>query len=147
MSRNERDFIRRATDNNTLEVALGEMAQHQAASERVKQFGQVMARDYALASNRLLEIAKKDSFQVPADLDKDEYSILRDLEGLRGRDFDRAYMKHILEDNKGDLALFEQTARNGASPDLRDYARQNLGVIGEHLRSAQDIYNEIEKRG
>lgn len=138
-------FVKKITDSNTLEVSLGEMARHQAASAEVRQFGQMMAKDHTLASNQLLEIAKKDNIPVSTDLDRAEYSPIRDLEGLKGRDFDRAYTKQAIEDHKKDAALFEQYVEDGANLDLRNYAEQNLPAMREHLRMARDILNKIEE--
>jgi putative membrane protein len=143
----DRDFVRKAENANLLEVSLGEMAQQQAASPEVKQFGGRMAKEHTLASNKLLEISKKDKLEAPGDLDRKEYEMVQHLSGLKGRDFDRAYIKHMVENHKEDLQMFEQMAKEGANPDLRDYAKQTLSTLREHLKMAQDIYNKIERQG
>jgi len=82
-------FVRKAEDNHMLEVALGEMAAQKATSDRVKQFGRTMAKDYLLVSNGLLAIAEKNALQVPTDMDRADHSTLQHLQGLKGGDFDR----------------------------------------------------------
>ncbi len=143
----DRDFVIKAEDGNMLQVSLGEMAGQRAASSEVKQFGQKMATDQLLSSNKLLEIAKKDNLQVPEDMDRAEHETLNHLQRLNGRDFDRAYMKQVVDNYKHDMALYEQMAKEGGNPDLKNFAQQNLQTMREHLRMAQDIYRKIEGRG
>jgi putative membrane protein len=140
------DFIIKAEDGNMLQVSLGEFAGQQGASPEVRQFGQKMAVDHLLSSNKLLEIAKKNNLQVPEDMDRAEHETLIHLQGLKGRDFDRAFMKNMVEDHKRDMGLYEQMAKEGSDPDLKDFAQQNLQTMREHFRMAQDIYRKIEGR-
>jgi len=140
---NDNDFVRKASDGNMLEVALGELAQQQAESRDVKQFGREMARDHVIANNKLLEISKKDNLALPIDMDREEHEMVRHLSGLKGRDFDREYMKHMIEDHKEDIQMFEQMSKEGANPDLKNYAAETLPTLQEHLRMARDIYKKL----
>jgi rubrerythrin len=85
--------------------------------------------------------------KVYFDGDQKDHEILLRLSGMKGRDFDRAYMKHVVENSKDDVALFERMAKEGSDPDLRSFAEQNLSTLREHLRTAQDIYSRIERQG
>ncbi len=115
----DRDFVRKAADANMLGVSLGEVAEQNGVSPEVKKFGQKMATDSILASNNLLEIAKKDNLGIPRDMDIGEHETLLHLSGLKGRDFDLAYLKQVVENNKENVALFEQMAKEGANRDLQ----------------------------
>ena len=140
------DFFRKAEDSNMLETALGEMASERGASADVRQLGRMMAKDHVALSNELLVIAKKDDFTVPGDMDRTDYGIRLRLLNMKGRDFDCAYIRHIVEDYTADLELCEQAANSAANPDLRDYARQILPTLREHLRIARNILDRIERR-
>lgn len=139
----DKDFVRKAADGDMLEVSLGELARQQAESPDVRQFGQIMARDHTISSNKLLEISKKDNLAIPMDMDRQDHEMVQHLSGLKGRDFDRAYMKHMVQDQREDIKLFEQMANEGTNPDLKNYAARTLPTLREHLRTAQDIYREI----
>jgi predicted outer membrane protein len=43
--------------------------------------------------------------------------------------------------------MFEQMSKDGANPDLKNYAEQTLPTLREHLRMAQSIYDRIERQG
>jgi putative membrane protein len=139
----DKDFVRKAADGDMLEVSLGELARQQAESPDVRQFGQIMARDHTISSNKLLEISKKDNLAIPMDMDRQDHEMVQHLSGLKGRDFDRAYMKHMVQDQREDIKLFEQMANEGTNPDLKNYAARTLPTLREHLRTAQDIYRKI----
>jgi putative membrane protein len=53
-----------------------------------------------------------------------------------GAAFDRNYVNGQVEYQKGNAALFQQEVQNGSDPDLKEFARQTLSKIEDHLRRA-----------
>ena len=143
----DRYFVRKAEDGHMLEAALGERAAEWAASADVKNFGQMMAKYNTLAGNRLLEIAKNNSLEAPTDMDREDQEALLHLVEMKGRDFDREYMNQVVRDQKQNVKLFERMADEADNPDLRNYARQTIPALREHLRTAREIYSRIESQG
>jgi len=137
-------FVRKAEEANMLDIALGEKARELAASTDVQHFGQMMATDHMNAGNRLLAISRKTCIEYPRDMDMGEHETLRDLSAMKGEDFDRAYMKHMVEDYRDEVRLYEQMANDSVDPDLGSYARQTLPTLCAHLRMAREIYSRLE---
>ncbi len=84
---------------------------------------------------------------MSADLDRQEYKTIIDLQGMKGQDFDREYLKHIIDNSNKDLALFEQVAKESQNPDLKSYAQKNLPVMRDHIGVAQDLLNKVGQQG
>jgi putative membrane protein len=61
------------------------------------------------------------------------------LSKLSGADFDRAYMKHMVDDHVKDVAMFEKEAKNGKDADLKAWANKTLPTLREHLQMARDV--------
>jgi len=61
------------------------------------------------------------------------------LKADRGAAFDRNYVNGQVEYQKGNAALFEQEIQNGADPDLKEFARQTLPKIVDHLHRAEKL--------
>ena len=61
------------------------------------------------------------------------------LESDNGAAFDRDYVNGQVEYQKGNAALFEQESQNGADRDLKEFARQTLPKIVDHLQRAEKL--------
>jgi putative membrane protein len=143
----DRDFVWKAGDGQMLETALGERAAEQATSADVKQFGRMIAKYSTLAGDRLLEIARNNNLEVPTDMDRADWVALLHLSEMKGRDFDREYMNQVIKDHEHNVKLFERLANEADNPDLRNYARQTIPALRDHLRMARDIYSRLESQG
>jgi putative membrane protein len=63
-------------------------------------------------------------------------AMLFTLYAEQGAAFDQTYTKGQVEYQKGNAALFQQEIQNGSDPDLREFARQTLPKIEDHLQRA-----------
>jgi putative membrane protein len=61
------------------------------------------------------------------------------LKADRGAAFDRNYVNGQVEYQKGNAELFEQEIQNGADPELKEFARQTLPKIVDHLQRADKL--------
>ncbi len=144
---NDKEFVQKAASGDKMEITLGEMAVRQASSPEVRNFGQRLVTDHNLASDQLIAIADKNNISVPQDMDRMDNSMVKHLSVLQGQDFDRAYMKHMVEGHKNDIEMFQRQAREGKNPDLKNYARQTLPTLQEHLKLAETISDGLNKQG
>ncbi len=58
LSKDDSTFVMKAADAGMTEVALGNIAQQNAANDKVKQFGQMMVKDHSAAGDQLKRIAQ-----------------------------------------------------------------------------------------
>ena len=65
------------------------------------------------------------------------------LSKLSGADFDRAYMKDMVEDHVKDVAMFEKEAKNGKDADVKAFADKTLPTLREHLQMARDVNAKV----
>lgn len=138
-----KDFMNEAAMGGMAEVELGKLAQEKATNPRVKNFGEMMVKDHSAANNELKSIAEKKSAALPTDMGKhkDHYE---DLSKKKGTDFDKAYMKMMVDDHQDDIDAFEKTAENGTDPDVKTFASQKLPTLRKHLDSAKAINKSLK---
>lgn len=60
-------------------------------------------------------------------------AMLTTLKADQGAAFDRDYVNGQVEYQKGNAALFRQEIQNGDDADLKEFARQTLPKIEDHL--------------
>jgi putative membrane protein len=63
-------------------------------------------------------------------------TMLNSLKAEQGRAFDRDYVDGQVQYQEGNAALFRYEIENGTDSDLKEFARQTLPKIEDHLQRA-----------
>ena len=142
----DKEFIARAMNDGVNEVKLGQLAERMASSEKVKEFGRMMVDDHTKANKRLLELARAQKLAVVTDMKKDALAIYNRMSKLNKSEFDQAYMKHMVEDHKNGVALFERMSKNATDADVKKFATDTLPKLREHLKKAKEINTSLTTR-
>jgi putative membrane protein len=136
-------FVMTAAQGGLLEVRLGELASDNAASPDVKAFGKRMVEDHSKANQDLMKIAEKKAIPVRQELNRKHQALFDQLKELKGAEFDRSYMRHMVKDHEEDAKEFDQEARGGQDPDVKAFAARTLPTIKEHLEMARKISGKL----
>jgi putative membrane protein len=131
------DFAKKAAGDGMAEVKLGELAQQQAESDQVKQFGQRMVDDHGKANEKLKAIAEQKGIDLPQKMPDEAQQTYDQLQKKSGQEFDQAYMDKMVEDHHKAIDLFQQEAKGGQDPELQSFAEQTLPTLQQHLDLAQ----------
>jgi putative membrane protein len=132
-------FMKEAASGGMMEVELGRIATRNAASEKVKQFGQRMVDDHQKANDELKALAMRESVALPGSMNREHRQTVDRLSKLHGSAFDRAYLQAMLEDHEKDVAKFRREAESAEDPDLKDFAARTLPTLEKHLELAKDV--------
>jgi putative membrane protein len=139
LAASDRQFMIKAAQGGKAEVELGQLAQQNASSPEVKQFGQRMVTDHTQASEQLKQIASQKGVTLPESLNAKDAATKARLEKLNGQAFDRAYMKDMVMDHTKDVSEFKTEAKTGKDPDVKNFASQTAPTLEEHLKQAKSI--------
>jgi putative membrane protein len=141
----DRDFVMKAASGGMMEVELGNMAQQNASSQRVKDFGSMMVRDHSKANDELMSFASRRNLMLNRDslmnLHKSDMDALKNKTGAA---FDKAYMKMMVDDHKEDVEEFEKASKMCKDQECLSFASKTLPVLQTHLDSAQAINKSIK---
>ena len=133
----DRRFAMKAAQGGMAEVEMGNLAQTNAQSDQVKSFGARMAKDHAAAGDKLKEVASANNIALPSKMDRASEKELKKLQKLKGAQFDREYMNHMVADHKKDLKEFEKEAKSDRQNDVKRFAEETLPTLREHFALAQ----------
>ena len=97
------DFVRDVALKNMSEIELSRMALGRATNPAIKSFAQTVIDDHDAAGNRLKSVVSGQPIEWPAQLDDKHRKIAGELPGQPGADFDRDYVKAMIESHQ-DLA-------------------------------------------
>jgi uncharacterized protein (DUF305 family) len=113
----------------------------------VKQFAQRMVTDHGKANDELKSIASGKGVTLPTALDKQHQSHSEKLQRLKGPEFDREYMKHMVDDHKKAVADFEKASKSAKDNDVKSFASKTLPTLQEHLKMAQSTQSQLKGSG
>ncbi|MCY7315286.1 MAG: DUF4142 domain-containing protein [Rubrivivax sp.] len=137
VDRADRAFVEAAARDGMAEVMVGRMAQDKASNAQVKAFGERMAQDHGKANAELLMIAGTRGIAAPNDAGAEHKKHADRLTKLSGADFDRAYMKLMVEDHAKDVKSFERASKSAKDADIRAFAARTLPTLQSHLQMAR----------
>lgn len=140
----DREFAKKAAIGGLAEVAMGSLAQQRAEDPQVKQFGERMVEDHGRANAELQRIAGAKNIELPAAPDKKHLQQVEKLQKLSGAEFDRAYMKQMVDAHQKDVSAFEDQAKSGKDADLKAFAQKTLPTLQEHLKQAKAIRDSAQ---
>jgi putative membrane protein len=137
-------FVTKAAQGGMAEVKLGNLAQQNAMSPDVKNFGETMVADHTKANDELKQIASGKGITVPSDITAKDQATYDRLSKLKGAEFDRAYMRDMVTDHKADVAEFKREADRGADADLKAFAAKTLPTLEHHLQMAESVDAKVK---
>ena len=130
-----RRFLQNALQGANSEIMLGRMAAERARSPAVREFGQTLVSDHQQARQELRDLGRNFGLRPgwqPSDEARDER---QKLDGLRGRDFDREFVRFMIDDHRKDISEFRDEA-NEQHGRVSDLARNQIPTMRNHLRMA-----------
>lgn len=137
-------FAVNAANGGMAEVMIGKLAQDKG-SAKVKEFGEMMVKDHSMANDELMTLAKSKNITLPAVVSSDELKNFNDLSKKNGADFDKAYVKLMVDDHKKDIKEFEDAEKDLKDPDLKAFATKTLPTLKMHLASITKIDSTMKK--
>ncbi len=136
-------FMNAAAAGNLAEVELGKMAVQKAQNADVKAFGQKMIDDHSKALDELKQLAAQKKVMLPPDVMPESKQLMDKLSKLSGADFDKEYVKAMVEDHKKDVTAFENASKTAGDADVKEFATKTLPVLKTHLEIITGIADKM----
>lgn len=136
----DQQFVDFAAQTDMVEINLGKLAQDVAASQAVKDYGQMLVTDHSSDLQQLKTLAQQAGFTVPDAIDTaNNKALIGPLHALKGAAFDRRYVPDMVEGHTKAIATYKKEATDAQSAALRSYAEQDLPVLQKHLDGAKGL--------
>jgi putative membrane protein len=140
----DKDFAVIAAQGGMAEVALGNLAQQQGSSPKVKDFGKKLADEHSKANDELTQIASREGITLPSGLDMKQQQTVERFSKLSGAQFDREFLKDVVHDQTEDIEEFKKEVSQGTDPALRDFASKTVSVLHDHLDMALNAQKSVK---
>lgn len=138
LSKDDSAFVMEAAMGGMMEVQAGQLAQQNGASQRVKDFGNMMVTDHSKANDELKGLVSG-RISIPDSLPADMKKHLDAMRNMKGAAFDKHYITMMNDDHKKDIGKFQKEANNGGDAQLKSWAGNTLPVLQKHMDSVTAI--------
>jgi putative membrane protein len=138
-------FLVEAVTSSNMEMRLSEHASRNASDPKVKEFADRMVKDHKELNARLAEQAKNLKVAVLAGQEEETRTKLDQLGKLKGADYDREYMRMMVEDHEKALKLFEGYGKTAKDDGLKTFTNTAATEIKKHLEEAKKIQADLKK--
>ena len=131
------NFVGQANLGAPFQVDSGLLAEAKGTTAAIRSYAHLMVTSHIPVADALNVILRKKSITPSNTLLHGAYdAMMFTLNADELSAFDRNYLNGQVEYQKGNAALFEQEIQNGSDPDLKEFARQTLPKIEDHLQRA-----------
>ena len=130
-------FLKEAIEGNLAEVKMGELAQKNGKSDKVRSFGQMLQKDHSDANQKATAAANQLGMSPPTEPNRKQKAMYDRMSKLSGDNFDREFAKHMVEDHKKDIKAYEKEAKKNDA--AAAYAKEALPTLHKHLETAQSL--------
>ena len=138
------NFVGQANLGAPFQVNSGRLAESNAMTPAIRDYGHLMVVTHIPVVDALNAILERKNVTPSNTLLNGAYkAMLSSLRVDAGAAFDLDYVTGQVEYQKANAALFRQEIQNGADPDLREFARQTLPKIDDHLQRALRLEAEL----
>ena len=144
VSPQEKLFMEKAAVAGLAEVELARLAQEKGSADQVKKFAEVMVRDHGKANTELTQLAGEKGIELPLKIEGPYQQQIDKLQQLSGDEFDREYMKLMVDEHKKDVEEFERQSKQGNDILVKSFAAKNLLILQQHLKMAQTIEQNMK---
>jgi putative membrane protein len=129
---NDQQFVQTALAGGMAEVSMSRYAASKAKSADVRSIAKRIADDHEAMNPKLRALAGSNA--DGAKIDDTAKSAESMLRGTEGADLDKAYLDHMSEDHKKNIAMFEAAAAQATDPAVRKLAEDALPTLREHAK-------------
>ena len=131
------NFVGQANLGAPFQVDSGRLAETKGGNAAIRDYAHLMVTTHIPVINALNAILQRKSITPTNTLLDGAYgAMVSTLKAEQGGAFDRDYVNGQVEYQKGNAALFRQEIANGSDPDLKQFARDTLPKIEDHLQRA-----------
>jgi len=132
-------FMNDAAAGGMAEVELGKLAASKAQNAEVKAFAQKMIDDHSKAGEDLKNLAAQKKVTLPPDVLPTHKEVMNKLSKLSGADFDREYVKAMVEAHEKDVTAFNSVANTATDADVKAFAAKTLPTLKMHLEMIKEM--------
>jgi putative membrane protein len=136
LSAADKMWLQTSISGDLFEIQGGTIAQQQASSQAVKDYGSRLVTDHTKSLKEARALAKAHGVQVPKAPSPSQQWELKTIGALSGAAFDAAYVDLETADHQQDISESTDEVSEGTNLGVRRAAKKDLPTLRRHLKIA-----------
>lgn len=132
-ARADREFLSRSLQDGLLEVEMARVVQARATQPATQALAASLAQGQSPVNDELARLAAARGLATPVGLDRNHQDTIERLSKTEGADFDRAYLKQMVDGHRLAITDFERQATQTKDPQIKDLCVRVLPLLRQHL--------------
>jgi putative membrane protein len=140
-------FVQRAAESDMFEIQSSKLAQEKSKRSQVLSFAQRMITDHTQSTQKLAQLLTEQNLGVnpPPALDGTHKEALESLRNTPASRFDRSYAEQQVKGHQEALKMMRDYAQSGDNAALKQFAKEMVPTIEEHLDLAKKMAQDAAK--
>jgi putative membrane protein len=139
----DKRFLAMAAQGDQNEIVLGKLAAQKATNPEVKAFAAKMVQDHTQLSASMKPFVEEWGLMISNGPDADTQKVWDKLYALSGKNFDKEYMKEMVNDHTRDLEEFTIEAKDTKDPKFQAAVVKGKSVVAAHKHMASDLEKKL----
>jgi len=136
----DQQFVDFAGQTDMVEADLGQLAQDVAATQPVKDYGQMLVTDHTNDFAQLHVAAQQANLTVPDAIDAENIkTTIAPFHKLKGAEFDHRYIHEMVVGHTKAIEIYKKEAADAQNPAVKSYAEAALPTLQKHLDHAKAL--------
>jgi putative membrane protein len=141
--REDAEFMRDVSADNTMMMQLGELAQNRARNEDVRNFARRVREDHSRLQEQWESMANKNGFPLKEGMGRRHREKVELLRDARGNNFDRTFMTLMVQQHSDEVSYWRKEGRASHSQPVRNLVDRGLPTLEQHFEQARQIARQI----
>ena len=140
------NFVAQANLGAPFQIDSGRIAEQKGMTPAMRDYAHLMVVSHGPVVDALNKVLQRKGLTAPPNplLHGAYDAMINSLKAEQGRAFDRDYVDGQVQYQEGNAALFRYEIENGTDSDLKEFARQTLPKIEDHLKRALKLANATD---
>lgn len=145
LHRKDMKFVMLANSSNMMELELSQMAVQKATNPAVKDFANMMVQHHTQAGQEMKQLLSAKGTMIPDTAMLSRHRTRMDLlQNAQGADFDRAYMRIMVDAHEEDVDEYEDETTDARDADIRAFAKKMLPTLRTHYTRAKEVRKQVK---
>ncbi len=145
LSNDDKDAIKNSMRNMETIAQECRLARNNASADSVQHYAELTLKDYSRMIDELHDIANKYDYKYDADPTRPDVQEKKELEKLKGAEFDRVFMSAQVREQEEMLNMFKTGAKTDQT-DLRHWFDKNQDTVKTHLDNGRELYSKVKNK-
>lgn len=137
LTKEDKEFLKNASEMGLTEVELGKMAAEKGASADVKALGKRLVADHQKSNEDLEKLAANKKVELKMEKTAAQSQMISAFEKKSGEEFDKEFREHVAKDHEKAIKTFSDAAKDSKDADVKAFAEKQLGTLKQHHSAAE----------